>query len=368
MKNKFTNAFNDVDARYILEAEPGNSRPKASILRKKWLIAAVAAVLVAAILIPVAVAFANKAPEPGTPVIAVTETKKETPEKTETPVVAPTPTVTVFVTPTTIETETPVETPTPTETPVVTPTQTESPTEIPTKGNNSHGGMPSLSIAPMDLPVAIIQITEVTDNTKNAYLNGHYDECDVIPCVEVVCDIIYASNIIDRYYAMNENGQLVEMQNDFSVPLKLKKRMFIPQIEQDYIYVDSILFCLVEYVETGYYAPTYDLSRIRFYAASLIPFVNNGLVLDNNRRILFQEYYRNTFHDMTFVNTYLSEYQKIAQEKNYTDGFYENLPTKLIENGTTVEELISILEWNHRYLEVFYPELVKERINQGIMH
>ena len=123
--------------------------------RKAWLIAAVAAVLVAAVLIPVAVVFANKAPE-DVPVV-LTETPNEKTEKTETPK-EETPVE---------QTETPVETVTPvaTETPVIT-----EPTSKPVEYDYNHqhaaiGWWHTPYSVSLD-PVAIIKVTEVTDKTK----------------------------------------------------------------------------------------------------------------------------------------------------------------------------------------------------------
>ena len=352
-KNDIERAVESIDGDLIdsvSEARYKNYKKRKRATRVRFT-ALIAAVLALAVSIPMIAVFANKAPEPETPVVAVTteETKEEAktpvtetpvetptqketeiqptetqvePTPTETPIVTPTPTETPIVTPTPVETETPVVTPTPYAQPTETasPTETDSSSEV---NSLKYYADPDHSFwfDVADDPYIAVRITEITDNSFEygpPRLGLTYTEVKY----EVLCCC----------------GFVRDLNTDTSELMKTLPPFFVLGSQPDSFQIGDIVICDVVFHSYGS-APYGDEIVVRS-RNSFVP-IKNGVLYDRS--------IEEGGNDRLY-STYKIEFQKLKNKiKNgyevVNKELFDRMPDVDIQAGTSVEDFIKVMVW-----------------------
>ena len=344
------NAINGQDPALIAASAPGAGRKRARTLRI-LLIAAVA--LLAAALTVVAV-FASKAPEPGTPVVAVTTEETKEDEKTpvtETPV--ETKETEVMPTETAVEptpTETLVE-PTPTKTPVETVDPTKVPYEpryeVPTEINNYTW------IDICTKPIAIFKITEILDDKldtadyfENEYAFGSF--------TKIRCEPVFTNGVV--HYKMHNYtvSDALEME-DYCIFIKddileeygvgdtflvqFKAYSLAPHLCM-FAYQSEDNCCCIPIVDGKLFIPnahdaTLFIDENTYYHLRLYTKEFNSTAFSTSNQALFK------FWDESFIDYWYNQPEKEVMDR---------MPREMIGNGSTVDEIIEYVEW---FMEIF---------------
>ena len=331
-------------------------------LRRTWLIAAAAA-LILAVTLPIIIFFANKAPEPETLVVAVTteETKEEAktpvtetpvvtptqketeiqptetrvePTPTETPVVTPTPTETPIVTPTPVETETPIVTPTPTETPVATITPTIVTTQNTTPDEPSvitFYSTENFWLTEIENPFIMIRITGIS----NASPKLNQSVLSKKPQKELKYELLCAS------------GEKKNPEYQFSMSEVMET---VPPLCVNEDLVSGLTVGDIVEMEVGvlFYDPgTWEVTGPKFlvfcYDVSFAE--STRTVFEESKLVINDEHpYCGRFNDYKkvlkkFKTLYDQGYSFVNKE------LFDRMPNVEIGNGTTVDELIAVVEW-----------------------
>lgn len=299
--------------------------------RKAWLIAAVAAVLVAAVLIPVAVVFANKAPEDVPAVL--TETPNEKTEKTET---------TKEETPVE-QTETPVETVTPvaTETPVITE-PTSKPVEYDYSPNPQIGWYYPPYVAQID-PVALIRVTKITNKTKERNFRNKPHTYFFVNF-----ELVFSAGNIDEALTRKQKEPDVTTEEY----LNSLDGIYFPQYFEDEIVEGAVLFCKIQNVGIALECRKIPRqSDYYVYVDYFLTFENDVLIMDKDHPFDPIGYLNEPFYYHDRVKQIKGDYEP---EDRWLNDYLEDAPRYYIGNGSTLEEIREAYEWYAEFCEVYH--------------
>ena len=363
-KGEISYAVNHIDESIMEEVivEKLHLQKKKSRAKTIRWTALIAALLAVAVLIPVGVVFANKAPEE-TPA-AVTETPKKTEtETTETPK-EETPAET---------TETPVE-PTETQDPTVTPVETETPYVAPTGINANSDTITEKDkylLKSNDIwlqsevaPVAIIRVTEVAVESWKQDVS--YDKKTYY--AKVGFEVLYSQGEVctthmnsqeERHLSeqMMPLGEVLNAVSYIDIPL----RDYVRTTKCDYQYEDKVEVGAVFLCDFRYHRPQYGYfyddgtfdSGIRFKARRALIFDDGKLVRDMNNHCHQNFYDGNIERICKWIDdVLLSEKYKAFKEYWYKD-LIEKEPCKKLENGMTVEQVIELFDWYKEFSKIY---------------